>query len=228
MARNVMPITETRTRRTQILLGLLLALGLPFCHLGDLGRRFSGLGTPAGGEVLWWVLFALIVWYVLRIEHLPLSSIGVRTPGALDIVLGVVAALVILLGAGMIYQFLLPALHISVYQQLKSVVQTSMAFRLLTVTRAAVVEETAFRGYGFGRLAELTGSKATAGVATWILFALGHLSGGGVGQVIIAAFAGLVLTALYFWRGNLWVNIIAHWLTDGVGFILLPLIGAHH
>jgi membrane protease YdiL (CAAX protease family) len=172
--------------------------------------------------------FALIVWYVLRIEHLPLSSIGARTPGALDMVLGVVAALVILLGAGMIYQFLLPALHISVDQQLKSVVQTSMAFRLLTVTRAAVVEETAFRGYGFGRLAELTGSKATAAVATWILFALGHLSGGGVGQVIIAAFAGLVLTALYFWRGNLWVNIIAHWLTDGVGFILLPLIGAHH
>jgi membrane protease YdiL (CAAX protease family) len=42
------------------------------------------------------------------------------------------------------------------------------------------------------------------------------------------AFAGLLITALCFWRGNLWANIIAHWLTDGVGFILLPLIGAHH
>lgn len=223
-----MPITDTHTRRTQILLGLLLALGLPFCHLGELGRRFSGLGSQAGGEVLWWVLFALIVWYVLRIERLPLSSIGIRSPGAMDIVLGVVAFLVMFLGVGMIYQFLLPALHISVDQQLKSVVQTSMAFRLLTVTRAAVVEETAFRGYGFERLAELTGSKVLAAVATWILFTLAHLSGGGVGQVIIAAFGGLILTALYFWRGNLWANIIAHWLTDGAGFILLPLIGAHH
>jgi|GEM_PF-5822705 len=61
-----------------------------------------------------------------------------------------------------------------------------------------------------------------------MLFTLAHLSGGGAGQVIIAAFGGLVLTALYFWRGNLWANIIAHWLTDGAGFILLPLIGAHH
>jgi membrane protease YdiL (CAAX protease family) len=54
-------------------------------------------------------------------------------------------------------------------------------------------------------------------VATWMLFTLAHLSGGGAGQVIIAAFGGLVLTALYFWRGNLWANIIAHWLTDGAG-----------
>jgi len=50
----------------------------------------------------------------------------------------------------------------------------------------------------------------------------------GLGTGIIAAFGGLVLTLLYVWRGNLWANIIAHWLTDGAAFILLPLLAAHH
>jgi membrane protease YdiL (CAAX protease family) len=223
-----MTVDISARRRNLILLGLLLALGLPFCHLGDLGRKYTGLGQLAGGEILWWVLFAIILGYVANVENESLSSIGFRTPRALDIVFAVVAALVMFMGIGMIYQFLLPALHLSVSAQLKAVVQTSMAFRLLTVTRAAVVEETAFRGYGFERLAELTGSRVFAALATWALFTVVHLSGGGAGQMIIAAFGGLVLTALYYWRGNLWANIIAHWLTDGAGFILLPLIGAHH
>jgi membrane protease YdiL (CAAX protease family) len=31
------------------------------------------------------------------------------------------------------------------------------------------------------------------------------------------------------WRRNIWANIIAHWLTDGTAFIILPLLtsGAH-
>jgi membrane protease YdiL (CAAX protease family) len=133
------------------------------------------------------------------------------------------------LGGGVIYQFVLPTLHMRIEEQLKSVVQTPIWFRVFTVTRAALVEETAFRGYGFERTHELTGSKFLAAVTTWLLFTMAHLaSSWGWGQVIIAAFAGLVLTLLYVWRRNLWANIIAHWLTDGAAFILLPLIAPHH
>ena len=62
------------------MIGLLLALGLPFCHLGDLGKNYSGLGPLFGSEVLWWVLFAAIVLYVLFAEHKSLSSIGFHKP----------------------------------------------------------------------------------------------------------------------------------------------------
>jgi membrane protease YdiL (CAAX protease family) len=103
-----------------------------------------------------------------------------------------------------------------------------IALRVLTVTRAAFVEETLFRGYGFERLAELTRSPLLAGLITFALFTLAHLSGGGWGQVIIAAWGGLILTLLYMWRRNIWATIIAHWLTDGAAFILLPLLMAHH
>jgi hypothetical protein len=59
-------------RRVTIIIGLVLFLGLPFCHLGDLGKALSGLGPLLGDEVLWWVLLAAILLYVLFVEHKPL------------------------------------------------------------------------------------------------------------------------------------------------------------
>ena len=220
--------TGANTKRIHILIGLLLALGLPFCHLGNLGEKFTGLGPLFGREIPWWLLFIAILLFVVRIERRPLSSIGYRTPGGGDIGWGVVAGIVMFVGAGVIFQVILPMLHITLERQLGTVTQMPLWFRLLTVTRAAVVEETAFRGYGFERICELTGSKSLAALATWILFAMAHLSSWGWGQVILAAFAGLILTLVYAWRRNLWANIIAHWMTDGAAFILLPLIGGHH
>ncbi|HWD48611.1 MAG TPA: type II CAAX endopeptidase family protein [Rhizomicrobium sp.] len=217
----------TIARRLQIIVGLLLALGLPFCHLGDLGRAYSGFGPLIGGDVLWWALFIAIIAYVMFVERLPLSSIGFRMPGVWDIVLGVIAGIAIFMGTGIIFQFVLPAMHISVDRQLQTVVAAPLWFRILNVTRAAVVEETAFRGYGYERLNEWSGSALLAGFITWVLFTMAHLSSWGWGQVIIAAYGGLVLTLLFMWRRNLWPNIIAHWMADGSAFILLPLL-MHH
>jgi len=216
------------TRRIQIVVGLLLALGLPFCHLGDLGKKYSGLGPLAGGEVLWWALFAAIVIYVLVVERKALSSLGYRMPGLGDIGFGVLAAIAMFMGTGMLFQFVLPALHLNLDRTMSTIGAMPLWFRLLTVTRAAVVEETLFRGYGFERIAELTRSPWLAGLVTFALFTLAHLAGGGWGQVIIAAYGGLVLTLLYMWRRNIWSTIIAHWMTDGAAFILLPLMMAHH
>jgi membrane protease YdiL (CAAX protease family) len=215
-------------RRIQIAIGLLLALGLPFCHLGALGKQYSGLGPLLGGEVFWWALFIAILLYVLVVERKPLSSLGFRVPGISDVALGVLAALVMFMGSGVIFQVVLPALHLNLDRPMTAIGMMPIWFRLLTITRAAFVEETAFRGYGFERLTELTGSPMLAGLVTFALFTLAHLSGGGWGQVVIAAFGGLVLTLLYMWRRNIWSTIVAHWLTDGAAFILLPLLVAHH
>ena len=217
----------TSGRRIQSVIGLLLALGLPFCRLGPLGKTYSGLGPMLGGEVLWWALFAAVVLYTLIVERKALSSLGFVRPGVLDIVLGIVAAIVVVLGTGVIFQVVLPALHLNLNRSMANIVQTPLWFRFFLVTRAAVVEEVAFRGYGFNRLAELTRSPFLAAAITFVLFTLAHLSGGGWGQVVIAAYGGMVLTVLYVWRRNLWSNILAHWLTDGAAFILLPLMMQH-
>ena len=207
------------SRRAQIAFGLVLALVLPLCHLGSIGRRFSGLGPLWGGEVLWWVLVAVIILYVTRAEHRPLASIGFRVPGAADIGIAIVAALVMVALIGVIFTVVLPALHLSVTRQLNAARDAPILFRVLQVTRAAVAEEITFRGYGYERIQEISGSRWLAAVSTWALFTIAHLSSWGWAQVIIAAAGGLILTILYAWRRNLWANMLAHWLTDASAFL---------
>ena len=217
----------TGTRRIQIVIGLLIALALPFAHLGDLGKAYSGLGPLFGGEVLWWALFIAIIAYTLFVERQPLSSLGFKTPNVTDIVLAIVFAVAAVFGIGFIFSVVLPALHLPITQHLNAMFQAPFWFRVLLVTRAAFVEETAFRGYGYERLTELTGSKILAALVTFALFTVAHYAGGGLGQVLIAAWGGLVLTVLYVWRRNLWASILCHWLTDAAGFLLMPM-AAHH
>ncbi|HLY04695.1 MAG TPA: type II CAAX endopeptidase family protein [Rhizomicrobium sp.] len=214
--------------RTVLVIGLLLALGLPFCHLGDLGKAYSHLGPLWGQEVLWWTLFVLILVYVRAAERRPLGSLRFRPPGWRDILFAVLAAVVAVFGIGFIFAVVLPALHLTVRQNITGIFRQPFWFRVLLVTRAAFVEETAFRGYGFERITMLTGSAWLAALVTFVLFTLAHLSGGGWGQVVIAAWSGVVLTALYVWRRNLWTNILCHWLTDGAGFLLMPAVTPHH
>ncbi|MGH6872023.1 MAG: lysostaphin resistance A-like protein [Rhizomicrobium sp.] len=216
----------TATRRLQFAIGLLLALALPFCHR-FLTAPFAVFGARWGGEAFWWVLLAIVLLYVLLVERKPLSSIGYRKPGAMDLLLGFVAAIAAVFGIGIVFQFVLPALHMSVDRQMGAVAIAPFLFRVALVTRAAFVEETLFRGYGFERIAEWTGNPVLAALATWVLFTMAHLTSWGWAQVIIAAWGGLVLTLLYLWRRNLWANILCHWLTDGTAFLLMPAL-AHH
>jgi membrane protease YdiL (CAAX protease family) len=218
----------TTTRRITIIVGLLVALGAPFCHLGDLGKRIAGPSVIWAGEAPWWALFVLIVAYVLVVERKSLRSIGYKRPGIVDVLMGVLAAVAIVMGTGVIFQVVLPALHLNVAKVMTGIALSPLWLRVLLVTRAAFVEETAFRGYGFERLTELTGSPLLAGLLTFVLFTLAHLAGGGMGQVVIAAYGGLILTLLYMWRRNIWANIIAHWLTDGAAFLLMPLLMRPH
>jgi membrane protease YdiL (CAAX protease family) len=97
---------------------------------------------------------------------------------------------------------------------------TPFWYRFFLVTTAAVVEETLFRGYPIERIGEWSGSRILAGVITWIAFTYAHLRGWGWAHLIVAGFAGLLLTILFLWRRNLWANMLAHWLTDGAGFLL--------
>ena len=88
------------------------------------------------------------------------------------------------------------------------------------MTRAAVFEELFYRGFAIERLADLTGRRWFAALISLGMFTFAHLGYWGWTHLIIAGFGGLVLTALYLMRRDLASNMIAHWLTDGVGFFL--------
>ncbi|HTW35974.1 MAG TPA: CPBP family intramembrane glutamic endopeptidase [Rhizomicrobium sp.] len=213
--------------RILIVIGLLIALGLPFSHLSSWGKAHSGLGPLWGGEVFWLALFLLIVVYVLVVERKSLSSIGFRSVTPMAIPIAIAAAFVIAAG-DVVISSVEAVFHLAVKTQINALFLTPLWFRFYLAARAAIVEETAFRGYGFERLTDLTGSKWLAALVTFALFTAAHYPGGGLALALVAAWGGLVLTLLYLWRRNIWTTIIAHWLTDLVGLVLVPAMGLHH
>jgi hypothetical protein len=86
--------------------------------------------------------------------------------------------------------------------------------------RAAVHEELFYRGFAIERLAEITGLLWLAGLISVVAFTYAHLSYWGWAHLIVAGYGGLVLTVMYLWRRDLASNMIAHFLTDAVGFLL--------
>lgn len=104
--------------------------------------------------------------------------------------------------------------------EMRKLMATPFWYRLLLVTRAAVCEEILFRGYPILRIEELCGQTWIAAVVTWAVFTIAHLSSWGWAQLIVAGYGGVVLTVLYVWRRDLVCNIVAHFIGDGVGFLL--------
>jgi len=97
---------------------------------------------------------------------------------------------------------------------------TPFWYRLILVTRAAVCEETLCRGYAIPRLEELTGKSSLAAALSWAAFTVAHLNSWGWAQLLVAGYGGAILTALFVWRRDLACNMLAHFIGDGVGFLL--------
>jgi uncharacterized protein len=70
------------------------------------------------------------------------------------------------------------------------------------------------------RLAELTRLRWLAALISLTAFTFAHLGGWGWAHLVVAAFGGAVLTGLYLVRRDLASNMVAHFLTDGVGFLV--------
>jgi membrane protease YdiL (CAAX protease family) len=83
-----------------------------------------------------------------------------------------------------------------------------------------VVEEILFRGYMIEKIRQLTGSAVLAVAVSVLTFTGAHYAGWGVVQLIPVFGAGVILALLYMWRRDLPSNMLAHFLTDGAGFLL--------
>lgn len=210
-----------RSRLTAVM-GLLFLLVATFAPVSSWSRHLFGpeLGPNYGTEILWWVLTLALYAYVLGAERRPLSSIGFHRPRVLDIVLAVITGVLMVAGIVAIYNLVFPLLHLEVnMKEMGKLLHTPFWYRVLLVTRAAVAEETLFRGYPIERLEEWSGSRWLAGVVTCAAFTYAHLASWGAAQLIIAGYGGVLLTILYLWRRNLWANMLAHWIADGAGFL---------
>jgi membrane protease YdiL (CAAX protease family) len=132
------------------------------------------------------------------------------------LLLGSAFAAAIIAGLAVLYLLVLPALHLGEDQAVGALTAAPAWWLAISVVRAGVSEEVLFRGYPIERLLSLTGSRGAAALPPLALFALAHVGSWGWAHLLVAAFGGAMLTWLYFWKRNLWVNIVAHIVVDGV------------
>lgn len=211
--------SPARSPRMWMTLLFLIILQLPFPGLipGD------SLGVMAMQEGLLWLAAAAIVVYVLWVEHRPLASIGLRRPTWRTAITGIGTAAVAIGGMAAIYILVLPALHLVATDeaQLHTVTALPKWFQILICARAGVFEELLYRGFAIERLTEITRRRWLAAGISLAAFTYAHLQFWGWTHLIVAAFGGIVLTALYLWRKDLVSNMIAHFLTDAIGLLLV-------
>lgn len=107
---------------------------------------------------------------------------------------------------------------------------------VISWTLAAFAEEMVFRGWLTARVAEMLGSEKAAGrrslgeggwvaaiAITSVIFGLAHLYQG-LSGMLATGITGLLFGAAYLASGrNLWCAILAHGLTDTIGFVMIYL-----
>jgi membrane protease YdiL (CAAX protease family) len=96
---------------------------------------------------------------------------------------------------------------------------------VMSWTLAAFLEEMVYRGWITARIAEVGGLSTNAWVIaillSSVLFGFAHLYQGTSG-VITTGLSGLLFGVAYLASGrNLWCPIIAHGLTDTIGFVMI-------
>jgi len=104
----------------------------------------------------------------------------------------------------------------------------SVPIILLIAAMAAIAEEVIFRSVLISQLEQAAGNSWLAGAISLAIFAGAHAAGWGPWQIVFAAVPGLVLTIFFLWKRDLWVCMIAHFLTDALGLLGAAAGMAHH
>ncbi len=196
---------------------LMVALQLPLA-----GRLFPGesFGAQIEREGVYWTLTAILLGYITLVELRPLSSVNLRRPTWKSLGFGIAGGIVMVMGIAFLYIRVLPVLGPTPSEgQLDTIRAMPLWFRLELVLRAAVFEELFYRGFVIERLTDLAGLRWLATVISLAAFTYAHLGYWGWAHLLIAGFGGCILSGLYLWRRDLSTSMIAHLVTDGIGFL---------
>jgi membrane protease YdiL (CAAX protease family) len=191
-----------------------------------IGRRIApgdSIAASLTREAVWWIYAAAALLWLTFAERLPLSSIGLRFPTWKTFLFATVGAAAVLLVFILHMGVIVRVFHLdttTVIAQQRMILSRPYWFRVLLVLRAAVVEEMLFRGYIIEKVRQLTGSAVLAIAVSVLAFTWAHFAGWGLVQLIPAFGAGVVLALLYVGRRDLPSNMLAHFLSDGAGFLL--------
>lgn len=198
------------------LIGLIVFLSIPFL------LKLMPL-TYTLGEIAFWLLFLAMILWIYFVEKRSITSIGWKKLTVKTILSGIGLGLVVFILFG-ILTTVIQAIGLELSKETAELIAgQSIPFLLLIALRAAVVEEVLYRGYAFERIYALTKSKWIAGLVPVIIFTLVHYSWG-VGHLVFVFFAGSLFMLAYMSKRNLGLVMIAHFITDVVALLVLPML----
>jgi membrane protease YdiL (CAAX protease family) len=213
------------SRRWSSLIGLGVILGSEYVVRDAFISEGAGalqIGVALGIE--WIVALFLLLYWIPKVEHRKLGSIGFRKFRIRYVWIAVAAYIVYAL----ISTGLESALKSTGQQTLRDLSPglRHYGFPLLfcLFLTGTFVEEIFYRGYVIERLSELTGRKWVAGIVSWGSFTLVHLRFFGVGPTMEVAVIGAVFVLLYVMAKSIWPSIIVHGINDTFGFLIGPFI----
>lgn len=216
-------MTDSTERRRLIplaIVGLIFVFGLPELGLAKLIFADTVIGARVGREIVWIGFAALVLVWVVKVERLPLASIGLVRPTRGTFGWGLGTALLLLVTMMLSFALIIPALGLKQNMEATaSIVKVPLWMLVITPFVAGITEEILYRGYAVERLTFLTGKPWLAGLLAGMAFMLLHLDWG-LAQLIVVGFGTVIFVALYLWRRDLPCVMIAHVLADLTGFAL--------
>jgi uncharacterized protein len=222
----IMESAISRKNLTPHLMGLAIALfALPVfmaAYREITGENRSNLQILAREAAIFF-LVGLLLWIVKRGERLPLSSIGLRVTMLRTSLLRGSWLAVIVLAVTIGLYLLLRKVGIHLGEDHGHAFRPSLLVVTVSMLRAGVAEEIFYRGFAIERLQSLTGSKLFAALTPLTVFAASHYRQG-VGGIVAAFVLAGILTVAYLKFRDLLANIAAHFLTDFVLNVILPLV----
>jgi CAAX protease family protein len=175
-------------------------------------------------------LIAVIVTMLPRTAQRSFAELGLRLPRPADILYAILGTLAMILVASVAGALQKALFHIDGTAKDIALFNTShdqgivVAFVILAVVVAPLMEELVFRGFLFNALLR----ALPAGVAITIASALFGLAHGDLVASFPLACAGAILCYVYYRSGSLTASICTHGLFNLVNIALVMLGGAKH
>ena len=220
--------SSPRRNDSASLTGIAVAWGGTALLVSPAARLFGPpdrLSTQIAGQLAFWAVFAIVIAIVHYWEKQPLASLGLRAFGWPSIGWGLVLAAFLMYVAYPIQVRALDALGLAGFEPgIARVVALPLWLRVFAVLTAGIVEDTLFLGYALQRLRGLIGIDWIAAAISITVTALLHWPNWGVGPVLAFVLSAAIGTAFFLWRQDLLANIVAHTITDGMAFVIVPLL----
>lgn len=184
----------------------------------------SGLHIGIAIGIEWIVALFIMLYWIPKVEHRKLNSIGFRKFTRKYIWIAIVAYLVyVLISAG-----LEPGLKSLGLQSLRdlSPALEDYGFPLLfgLFLTGTFVEEIFYRGYIIERVTDLSGRRWVAGIVSWLTFTLVHLGFFGIGPTLEVGVIAAIFVIIFILAKSIWPAIIVHGISDIVGFLIGPFV----